>query len=185
VSPGSFAYADIACIYGLGLTIGTSDMTYSPHDLVTREQMAAFLARVARLLGAVDPGTADPFVDVSANSFARYDIALMYSLGVTQGTSPTTFSPHDYVTREQMAAFLARLYAVLLGSAAGPVTAVVASTPFDDVAATSFAADDVGRIYGLNITTGTSATTYSPDVPVTREQMAAFLARLVRVLNFV
>jgi hypothetical protein len=29
---------------------------------------------------------------------------------VTTGTSATTFSPGDVVTREQMAAFLARLY---------------------------------------------------------------------------
>jgi hypothetical protein len=45
---------------------------------------------------------------------------------------------------------------------------------------TSFAKDSVARIYGLGITTGTTATTYSPADPVTREQMASFLARLFR-----
>jgi hypothetical protein len=185
VAPGSFAYADIACIYGLELTTGTSDITYSPHDLVTREQMASFLARLARLMGADIAGATHPFVDVPATSFADDDIALIHALGVTQGTSPTTFSPHEYVTREQMAAFLARLYSVLLGSPTEPVRAAVASTPFDDVAATSFAHDDIGRIYGLRITTGTSADTYSPSAHVTREQMASFLARLIRVLNSV
>ena len=42
----------------------------------------------------------------------------------------------------------------------------------------SFAADDIARIYGIGITTGTSATTYSPGDHVTREQMAAVLSRL-------
>ncbi|MCQ3813826.1 MAG: S-layer homology domain-containing protein, partial [Acidimicrobiia bacterium] len=49
--------------------------------------------------------------------------------------------------------------------------------------ADSFASQDVGRVYGLGITTGTSNTTYSPKDQVTREQMAAFLARLYRVLT--
>ncbi len=53
-------------------------------------------------------------------------------------------------------------------------------TPFTDVAASSFAFDDVVCIYRLDITTGTSPTTYGPGGYVTREQMAAFLARLWR-----
>ena len=34
----------------------------------------------------------------------------------------------------------------------------------------------------MRITNGISATTYSPDAATTREQMAAFLARLYRLL---
>ena len=64
------------------------------------------------------------------------------------------------------------------------VLAWSANAPFTDVESTSFAYDDVGRIYGLDITQGTSPTTYSPGDFVTREQMAAFLARLIRILNF-
>jgi hypothetical protein len=123
-------------------------------------------------------GSADPFTDVSATSFAREDITCIFNLGVTTGTSSTTYSPKDNVTREQMAAFLSRLYTVLNGSAA-PVVA----TPFTDVSATSFAKDAIGRIFGLGITTGTSSTTYSPADNVTREQMAAFLSRLYAELE--
>jgi hypothetical protein len=96
---------------------------------------------------------------------------------VTTGTSATTYSPKDNVTREQMASFLARLYGALTGG-----LAPVVSTPFTDLAtASAFAREDIARIYGLGITTGTSATTYSPKDNVTREQMASFLARLFRV----
>jgi len=109
---GSFAVLDIACIYQLGVTRGTSLTTYSPHDAVTREQMAAFLARLWRAAGWSCPSGGDPFVDV-AGSFAVLDIACIYQLGVTRGTSLTTYSPHDAVTREQMAAFLARLWRTL------------------------------------------------------------------------
>ena len=46
----SFAVADIGCIFGLGITMGTSGSTYSPDELVTREQLAAFVARLVRAL---------------------------------------------------------------------------------------------------------------------------------------
>ncbi len=53
------------------------------------------------------------------------------------------------------------------------------------VDASDFAKDDIARLYGLEITTGTSATTYAPKDFVTREQMAAFLARLLRAIHVI
>lgn len=50
------------------------------------------------------------FTDVPATSFAAIDIECLFLLRITTGTSTTTFSPGDRVTREQMAAFLGRLY---------------------------------------------------------------------------
>ena len=176
VSATSFALTDINCIYGLGITTGTSPTTYSPNDNVTREQMAAFLGRLWRTAGGTCPTAATPFTDVSATSFARADIACIFGLGITTGTSPTTYSPNDDVTREQMAAFLARVWRAASG------TCSTTPAPFTDVSATSFARADINCIFALGITTGTSATTYSPNDQVTREQMAAFLGRLYRKL---
>ena len=74
-----------------------------------------------------------------------------------------------------MASFLARLYKATTGTEA-PIT----DTPFTDLVNTFSAYDDIGRIYGLGITTGTTPTTYSPTANVTRAQMASFLARLYK-----
>ncbi|MCQ3808431.1 MAG: S-layer homology domain-containing protein, partial [Acidimicrobiia bacterium] len=179
VPESSFAYNDVACIFMLGVTTGTSATTYSPKDTVTREQMASFLARLyAKLSGTPAPVTETPFTDVDEASFASADIGRIFGLGITTGTSATTYSPKETVTREQMASFLARLYAKINGTPA-PVT----ETPFTDVDEASFAYADIGRIFGLGITTGTSSTTYSPKDPVTREQMATFLANLYRTLT--
>ncbi len=117
-----------------------------------------------------------PFTDVSANPFAD-DIACIYNLGVTTGTSATTFSPQRDVTRQEMAAFLARLYRVVTATPCDTTP-----TPFTDVSANPFA-DDIACIYNLGVTTGTSATTFSPQRDVTRQEMAAFLARLYRVVT--
>ncbi len=172
----SFASGPVSCIYELGVTTGTSATTYSPGNEVTREQMAAFLARLYEAItGSAAPVVTTPFTDLTeASSFAQDPIAQIYGLGITTGTSPTTYSPKDLVTRQQMAAFLARLFEAATGSAAPVVT-----TPFTDLGdASPFARDPIAQIYGLGVTTGTSATTYSPLPNVTRDQMAAFLARL-------
>jgi len=175
VPTGSFARADIKLLLDLGITTGTSGTTYGPSGLVTREQMAAFLARLWRSLGNTCPDDASPFSDVSATSFARADIACISALGITTGIGGTSYGPDGLVTREQMAAFLARLWRAL-GN-----TCPTGSTPFTDISPTSFAGDDIACIFLLGITKGTSGTTYGPGDIVTREQMAAFLARTYRL----
>ena len=173
--PGSsFAYDDIACIYNLDITTGTSPTAYSPGDYVTREQMGAFLARMWRTLGNDCPAGGNPFIDVPLSSFAYLDITCIYNLGISTGTSANTYSPDDYVSREQMGAFLARLWRAL------GVECPAGGNPFTDVPGSSFAFADIACIYHLDITTGTSPTTFSPDDYVSREQMGAFLARLYR-----
>jgi hypothetical protein len=183
----SFAYDDIALLYELAITQGTGEASYSPDTSVDREQMAAFLARIWRLLApdAPMPDGDYPFDDVDSTSFAYDDIHLIFDLGITTGTGQTTYSPADPVSREQMAAFLNRLHALLDPPVAanGPEPEPDAlEYPFIDVAPESFAYDDIARIHELAITTGTSDTTYSPTQTVDREQMAAFLARVYRLL---
>ncbi len=173
VGEDSFAYDAVACIYLLGVTTGTTPTTFSPDEYVTREQMASFMARLYQAVtGTEAPVVSTPFTDIPSDSFAQDDIARIYGLGITTGTTTTTYSPYFFVTREEMAAFLARLYRAVYDQ-----QAPVVLTPFFDVPLDSFAYDDIGRIYGLGLTTGTTTTTYSPHLNVTREEMAAFLAR--------
>ena len=167
----SFARDDIACIYQLGITTGTSATTYDPKGDVTREQMAAFLGR---LIANCPPDTGHGFTDVDPTSFADTHVSCLKAFGVTTGTSATTYSPKENVTREQMAAFIARMWR------ATDTPCPTGGHPFTDIPAASFARDDIACIFRLGITTGTTATTYDPTGTVTREQMAAFLARFIR-----
>lgn len=191
VDEDSFAYDDIALLHGLAITEGTAETTFSPDVAVDREQMAAFLARLYRLVSPDTPAPEGdyPFDDVDPSSFAYDDIQLIHALGITTGTSASTYSPGEVVDREQMAAFLNRVHELV-----DPVTAASPPTttpdplsppplyPFADVDEASFAYADIARIHQLGITTGTSASTYSPAAAVDREQMAAFLARVYRLL---
>jgi len=168
---------DVGCISQLGITTGTSPTAFSPNDAVLREQMAAFLARLNTKMIGDGCSETYPFTDVSSSSYAAKSIGCLSQLQVTRGTTPTTFAPKSVVTREQMAAFLARYYQAITA------TSCTGSHPFTDIGPASYAYTSVGCIYELGITTGTSPTTFSPKDPVTREQMASFLARIYRALT--
>lgn len=110
VPSSSFAYGPVGCIFELGITTGTSSTTYSPDAFVTREQMASFVARVYRAVTGESCSIPTGFADVPTTSFAYRDVGCIASLGITQGTSSTTYSPGQFVTRAQMAAFVERLF---------------------------------------------------------------------------
>ena len=63
----------------------------------------------AALLGAASAllGVCGPFTDVAADSFCPFVLEI-FTLGITTGTTATTYDPAGNVTRLQMAAFLSR-----------------------------------------------------------------------------
>jgi hypothetical protein len=66
-------------------------------------------ALAAALLGASSAllGVCGPFTDAAADAFCPLILEILY-LGITTGTTPTTFDPTANVSRIQMAAFLSR-----------------------------------------------------------------------------
>ena len=89
--------------------------------------------------------------------------------GITSGTSRYTFSPDAACTRAQVVTFLWR--------AAGSPAPMLNKNPFTDVHTSDYYYDAVLRAVQNGITTGTSATTFSPDATVTRAQVVTFLWR--------
>lgn len=79
---------------------------FCPHDYVTRGQMAAFLVRAL----ALPPASGDHFSDDAGHFFER-EINALAEAGITKGChTSATFCPDGYVTRAQMASFLARAF---------------------------------------------------------------------------
>ncbi|HUG08104.1 MAG TPA: SpoIID/LytB domain-containing protein [Acidimicrobiia bacterium] len=101
---------DINRLAEAGITKGCNppaDDRFCPDDLVSREQMAAFLVRALELTANTHQG----FDDVSSSNTFYNDIAKLATAGITEGCNPpanTSFCPGDFVTRGQMAAFLHR-----------------------------------------------------------------------------
>lgn len=102
---------DIDRLATAGVTLGCNppdNDRFCPDSTVTRGQMAAFLHRA--LPGLPEVRAAIDFADDDGSVFEA-DIEWLYSRGITQGTSATTFDPTNPVTRAQMAAFLYRALA--------------------------------------------------------------------------
>ena len=125
--------------------------------------------------GACPPGGVPPssVTDVTASSGHRRAIDCVAWWGLTQPVAGR-YHPTQPVTRAQMASFLARLIdetdVTLPGS---PPDA------FTDDEAAQFAAheDNINRLAAAGIVAGRSASSFAPDEPVTRGQMATFIVR--------
>ena len=109
------------------------------------------------------------FNDVKPGDYFHDAVNWAVEKGITTGTSATTFSPNASCTRAQIVTFLWR--------ASGSPEPKTASNPFTDVAANAYYRKAVLWAVENGITTGTSATTFSPNAPCTRAQGVTFLWR--------
>ena len=106
VKEGTYYYDAVLWAAEKGITIGTSDTTFSPDDTCTRAQIVTFLWRRE---GKAAPTSANnPFADVKLSAY--YGNAVLWAVEkvITNGTSDTTFSPDDTCTRAQIVTFLYR-----------------------------------------------------------------------------
>ncbi len=155
--------SEISWLVDEAITIGCTDERFCPLDATTRGEVAVFLARWLDLPAA---GAVDTFDDDNGH-FAEPAIESTVKTGIAVGIAPGEFAPDQPVTRGQLAVFLTR--ALSLPDRPG------ADTFFDDDG--HYAEAAIESLVAAGITTGIGGGEYGPDVPVTREQMAAFLFR--------
>lgn len=115
------------------------------------------------------------FGDLPSDQAQADNINCIAYFGITKGTSTTTYSPDDPVTREQMALLLIRL-AGKVGIAV-PTASDFGFSDIGHLSAESRVA--INQLAGLGITEGTAETTFSPGDEVRRDHMALFIARLM------
>lgn len=167
----------IDCLVWWDVTAGTGPTTFSPTAPVDRWQMAVFLMRLWSVTSSPPSGPSQGFTDISTLSAeAQTAINQVAQLSITTGVAPGLYSPTTQVTRWQMAIFLSRFVYAAQFALPAPVP-----TEFTDIGGLSAEAQDaISMVKSLGITSGTSATTFSPNDVVTREQMAAFLVRTLQ-----
>lgn len=109
------------------------------------------------------------FHDVSRLDYFYDAVKWAAENGIASGTGRYTFSPNAVCTRAQTVTFLWR--------AAGSPLPRYRVCPFTDVNPRDYYYDAVLWAVEQGITTGLNATTFGPDVTVTRGQVATFLYR--------
>jgi hypothetical protein len=161
-------------IYCAGITTGCTQnpLNYCPNNNVTRMAMAAFIIRAK--YGEVFSFEATPhFTDVpDTHPFFKY-IQKMKDEGLTTGcNSPANdqFCPGNTITRQAMAAFIIR--------ATHGESFTYTPTPwFPDVPNTHPFFKYIQKMRDDEITTGYADGTFKPGDYITRQAMAAFIAR--------
>lgn len=162
----------VDCMAWHGLAQGRSADRYAPGDVVRRDQVASFLARLLERAGVDLPAPrAQGFGDIDGNRHADA-INQLAELGILTGFDASTFGPSQPMTRAQMASLLVRTYE----------HAADARLPrhLDE-----FADDDgtrhepaIDRAAFAGFTSGVTVSRYEPTGQVRRDQMATFLARV-------
>ena len=122
----------------------------------------------ALCIASLSAVSAQAFSDVSPNAYYKTAVDWAASEGITSGSDKDRFSPDKLCSRAQTVTFLWR---------ANGSPAVSGNNPFTDVAPEDYFYQAVLWAVQNGVTSGTSATEFSPYKQVTRAQVATFLHR--------
>ncbi|MBQ7160282.1 MAG: S8 family serine peptidase [Clostridia bacterium] len=174
----------IEYVYKQGFISGTTPTTFSPNNNVTRAMSVETLYNMA---GCPDVSQLTiPFNDVSSNASYYNAVKWAYNNGITSGTSPTTFSPNNGVTRVMITVMLNK-YAQYLSYTPNLYRDYEV---FDDESQiASWAKTSVKKMYKAGIINpyddGTGNVVFAPSVSVTRAELALLVRKfdMIRIYN--
>lgn len=168
---GKYYEASIEAILDAGITVGCSDrQQFCPDREITREELAAMLARALKLPAA----TKDYFVDDNGSIFEGA-INKIAEAGITQGCNPpdnNRFCPKRVISREEMATLFVRAFDL-------PITEETDRFRDDDQ---SIHEKGIDRLAAAGITVGCNPPEndrFCPTKSVIRGDLAVFLTRAI------
>lgn len=147
-----------------------------------RHKFLSVLLSGALLLGSIPTAfAADPsaMTDISGH-WAEENIGWVMENDLFNGVSETEFSPDGSMTRGMFVTVLGR-YA---GISPDEYAEENAQELYKDVSPNRYYAPYINWATQLGIANGTAAETFSPDEPVTREQMATLILRFASIFGF-
>ena len=173
-----YALQSIYNAFDKGVMVGVEQnpLRFAPKQNLTRAQFTAIL--VDLLEGEVSEQSKIVFKDVLPGQWYYNVVMKANELGIVRGTSNTTFSPNDPITREQVAIILARAFD-LMAKENEPKTAV-----YNDIASLSpYNQAAIQALYDHNLMKGYEGGQFKPKNYVTREMGAVIAIRLSEKAN--
>ncbi|MCL1976243.1 MAG: S-layer homology domain-containing protein, partial [Firmicutes bacterium] len=116
----------------------------------------------------------NPFTDINESDWFYEDVLWGHEHDLFKGTSKTEFSPHLPMTRAMMVTVLGRLYGL---------TDITSDSPFTDMDGSSYYAPYVNWAHQTGIATGIGGGKFAPELPITRQDLAAILYRYEQHIN--
>ncbi len=174
-----WAFHQIEACYRAGIVAGYEDGNYHPEFQVTRDQMAVYISRA--LAGGdenVPNGYLQPsFSDVSPAHWAFKYIEYAVERNVVQGYAEGDYRPELVVDRGTMAVYIARSIVDPTGEEGLASFQPPIIPTFTDVPAQFWSYLHVEFCVDSGVVQGYSDGLYHPEISVTRDQMAVYIAR--------
>lgn len=159
-------------IYALaeaGAVNGSGDGKFLPQNSIKREEFVKMLALSFKL---GDKGADVSFNDVGENDWFRDSVRACVSNGIINGISDTEFGTGRYVTRQDAAAMLARMF-----NAPQPDDTEKFG---DDAEIADYAKGGIYMLKAADMLGGYEDNTFRPNLPVTRAEAAKMIYNLLK-----
>ena len=159
-------------IYALaeaGAVNGSGDGKFLPQNSIKREEFVKMLALSFKL---GDKGADVSFNDVGENDWFKDSVRACVSNGIINGISDTEFGTGRYVTRQDAAAMLARMF-----NAPQPDDTEKFG---DDAEIADYAKDGIYMLKAADMLGGYEDNTFRPNLPVTRAEAAKMIYNLLK-----
>lgn len=164
----------IVSLYNEGIISGVTSQTYEPGKSATRGDAALYLANALNLQNSTAPNPG--FKDVPTSSKYYKAISALNKAGIVNGYG-NEFHPDATLTRSQLAKMLSIGFEL--------EQSTTTKTKFTDVNKLTDTATKkyIQTLVDYGITKGTTATTFSPNMKLTRAQLATFLYNAIEATS--
>lgn len=153
-----------------GVSVGAV-LSYTFDNVQKRHTIEVFFAKE-------NPDTGNPFTDVHPNDWFYNDVMFVYQNGLMNGTSATTFSPNDPITRAQVAVIFYRM------AGSPEVTGDSAFTDVENGPGAAWYYNAVLWAQQNGIVSGYGDGTYHPEKNITREQLAVIFYNYAKLKGY-
>ena len=171
VKTTNWFYPPVMWAYSTGVTTGATATTFEPNKTCTRAEFVAFLYKYMGMPWNEAWASECNFSDVKSNNWFYRAVIWANHVGVTHGTTSTTFSPNVTLDRAMVISFLYNMEKYQHGTPKVTLT----STKFTDVPKSAYYYDPVLWAEQYKITNGSTPTTFAPLDNCTRAEAVAFL----------
>ncbi|MCR8633190.1 S-layer homology domain-containing protein [Paenibacillus radicis (ex Xue et al. 2023)] len=172
ISSYGWAKKQIEVLASKGVISGTSDITFSPAESITRADFLVLLVRTLGISADIDGN----FSDVSKSDYFYQELGIARKVGISDGIGENWFNPQDKISRQDMIVLCANALQLTLGSGEHGSTSDL--EPFKDKSdVASYAKESVASMVKGGIVTG-DGSHLNPRGNTTRAEAAVIMYRM-------
>ena len=172
VSPEDWFAAPVTALAKDGIIGGREDGKFHPGDPITRAEFLRLLLAISGRESAAEALILDKIKDVKLSSWYAASVSWGLQEKLISGTTETTFSPDDPITRQQIALILYRFNKNIMGYRLPEGNVLLFS---DSGSLSSWAKREVLALGQAGLISGYTDRTFRPNAQATRAEAAQIL----------